>query len=116
MARYKRPYIPKPGTHACEPVPPVPDPERPPEPPLPYDRVAVHADLVRMRKLPRPPRKHKRAQFQFADSLKNYGCALYPILRETHPGLKEMAKYRALCYCWRMLSDGERWAWTGARA
>ena len=108
MARYKRPYIPNTPVHAQAFAPPAPYQHAPTEPSVQYDRAEVHADLVRMRKLPRPPRKHKRAQFQFADSLKNYGCALYPILRETHPGLKDMAEYRGLCYCWRMLSDGAR--------
>jgi hypothetical protein len=71
----------------------------------------VHADLVRLGRLPRPPRAHKRARFRFRDSLKNYACALLAIMRSTHTGLKFIARYRVACYCWRLLSDYEREAW-----
>jgi hypothetical protein len=76
----------------------------------------VHADLVHMGMLPRPPRAHKRALFRFNDSLKNYGYALFVIMRRTHPGLKDIAKYRVACYCWRLLSDYEREAWVAPAA
>lgn len=76
----------------------------------------VHADLVRMCRLPRPPREHKRAQFRFRDSLKNYAFALFMIMHRTHPGLKDIAKYRVACHCWRLLLDDEREAWAAPAA
>ena len=54
-----------------------------------YDREEVYAGLVRMRKLPRPPRKHKRAHFRVVDGFNNY---------------------KAAAFCWCKLSDHERQA------
>ena len=100
--------------------PPVPahmnHPAVPTEPAVEPTREDVRADLVRLGRLPRPPREHKRARFRFRDSLKNYACALFAVMRRTHPGLKFIAKYRVACYCWRLLSDYEREAWAAPAA
>lgn len=111
MARHKWPYIFRPPVPAHMNQPPVPT-----EPVAEPTREDVRADLVRLGRLPRPPRKHKRARFRFRDSLKNYGCALFAVMRRTHPGRKDIAKYRVACYCWRLLSDYEREAWAAPAA
>jgi hypothetical protein len=76
----------------------------------------MRADLVRMGRLPRPPRKQKRAQFRFRDSLTNYGLALLAIMRSTHPGVRFIVKYRVVCTSWKLLSDYEREAWAAPAA
>jgi hypothetical protein len=106
MARHNRPHIFRPPVR-----PRAHQPAVPAEPVVEPTREDVRTDLVRMGRLPRPPREHKRARFRFRDSLKNYACALLAIMRRTHPGLQFIAKYRVAYYCWRLLSDYEREAW-----
>ena len=111
MARHKWPRIFRPPVPAHMNQPAVPA-----EPVVEPTREDVRADLVRLGRLPRPPREHKRARFRFRDSLKNYGCALLAIMRTTHPGLLFIAKYRVVWYCWWQLSDYEREAWAAPAA
>ena len=111
MARHNRPHIFRPPVR-----PRANQPTVPAEPVVEPTYEDVRADLVRMGRLPRPPREHKRALFRFRDSLKNYGFALFMIMRRTHQGLKDIARYRVACYCWRLLSDYEREAWAAPAA
>lgn len=111
MARHQWGYIFRPRVPAHMNQPAVPT-----EPVVEPTREDVHADLVRLGRLPRPPREHKRARFRFRDSLKNYGCALCAIMRTTHPQLQFIAKFRVVWYCWRLLSDYEREAWAAPAA
>ncbi len=106
MARRKSGYIFRPPVRPRADQSPVPA-----EPVVEPTRQDVRTDLVRMGRLPRPPREHKRASFRFRDSFKNYACALLAIMDRTHPGLQFIAKYRVAYYCWRLLSDYEREAW-----
>ena len=111
MARHQWGYIFRPRVPAHMNQPAVPT-----EPVVEPTREDVHADLVRLGRLPRPPREHKRARFRCRDSLKNYGCALLAIMRTTHPQLQFIAKFRVVWYCWRLLSDYEREAWAAPAA
>jgi hypothetical protein len=86
------------------------------EPVVQPTREDVHADLVRLGSLPRPPRQNKRARFRYRDSLKNYASALCAIMRTTHPQLQFIAKFRVVYYCWRQLSDYECEAWAAPAA
>tara|TARA_B110000008_G_scaffold253816_1_gene269351 strand:- start:108 stop:377 length:270 start_codon:yes stop_codon:yes gene_type:complete len=81
------------------------------EPPVSYDSKTVYVDLRRMQRLPPPPCDDERVQLRFEQGFRNYQWALYPILRETHTGLKGMPKFRAVSCCWRELSEDERQAW-----
>ena len=111
MARHKWGYIFRPPVPAYMNQPAVPT-----EPVVQPTSADVHADLVRLGRLPRPPRHNKRARFRYRDSLKNYGSALCAIMRTTHPQLQYIARYRVVCYCWRQLSDYEREAWAAPAA
>jgi hypothetical protein len=106
MARRKWPSM------LCPPLRPrATQPVVPTEPVVEPTSKDVHADLERMHMLPRPPREHKRARLLFRGSHDNYRLALFMILCRTHPGLKDIAKYRVAQHCWKLLSDYERQAW-----
>ena len=111
MARHEWGYIFRPPVPAHMNQPAVPA-----EPVVRPTSADVHADLVRLGRLPRPPRQNKRARFRYRDSLKNYASVLCAIMRTTHKQLQFIAKFRVVCYCWRQLSDYEREAWAAPAA